>query len=138
MKTKPYHPHAFLNRRFLISLSVFVAGTILAAFASSGVSNAAGRSPGTKSATRVPRSPTATRGLPASDQNFWMQTNGPQGGDGIALASNSIGHVFVGTQGGGVFRSTDNGETWAGINNGLTATNVRALAISPADHIFAG
>jgi hypothetical protein len=28
--------------------------------------------------------------------NFSMQTNGPQGGDGIALARNSIGHVFVG------------------------------------------
>ena len=81
----------------------------------------------------------ATKGrLPGSGQNFWMQTNGPQGGDGIALARNSIGHVFVGTQGGGVFRSIDNAETWTGINNGLTATNVRALAISPVDHIFAG
>jgi hypothetical protein len=67
-----------------------------------------------------------------------MQTNGPQGGDGIALARNSIGHVFVGTQGGNVFRSTDNRESWTEINSGLTATNVRALAISPVDHVFAG
>ena len=70
--------------------------------------------------------------------NFWLQTNGPQGGDGIALATNASGHVFVGTQGGGVFRSTDNGETWTGVNNGLTATNVRALAINNGGHIFAG
>ena len=138
MKTKLYHPDALSNRRFLISLSVFVAGTILAAFASTGSSNTASRSPKSKSAAGVRRSPTAMRGLPASGQNFWTQTNGPQGGDGIALARNSIGHVFVGTQGGGVFRSTDNAETWTGINNGLTATNVRALAISPVDHIFAG
>ena len=138
MKTKLYHPDALSNRRFLISLSVFVAGTILAAFASTGSSNTASRSPKSKSAAGVRRSPTAVRGLPTSGQNFWTQTNGPQGGDGIALARNSIGHVFVGTQGGGVFRSTDNAETWTGINNGLTATNVRALAISSADHIFAG
>ena len=67
-----------------------------------------------------------------------MQTNGPQGGDGIALARNSIGHVFVGTQGGGGFRSTDNGESWIEINNGLTATNVRALADQCERSHFAG
>ena len=136
MKTRPYDPSAFSNRRFIISISVFVAGTILASFAASGFPN--GRSAGTKSAARASRSPTAMHGVPAGGQNFWMQTNGPQGGDGIALTKNSIGHVFVGTQGGGVFRSTDNGESWAGVNNGLTATNVRALASSPVDHIFAG
>ena len=37
------------------------------------------------------------------NQAFWAQTNGPQGGDGIALATNPSGHVFVGTQGGGMF-----------------------------------
>src|ERR1043166_8273191 len=137
MKTKLCRPDAFSNRRFLISLSV-LAGTILAVFALSGPPNAAARPPGIKSAAGVPRSPTAARGLPAGGLNFWMQTNGPQGGDGIALARNSIGHLFMGTQGGGVFRSVDNGESWTGINNGLTATNVRALAISPVDHIFAG
>jgi hypothetical protein len=55
----------------------------------------------------------AVREFPASGQSFWTQTNGPEGGDGIALASNSIGHVFVGTQGGGVFRSTGNRENKA-------------------------
>lgn len=110
MKTKPYDPRAFSNRRFLISLSVFVAGGILAVFVSSDFSNAAGRSPRSRAAAAVPRSSTAPRRLPAGGQNFWIQTNGPQGGDGIALARNSIGHVFLGTQGGGVFRSTDNAE----------------------------
>jgi len=130
MKTKPYHPGAFSNRRFLINVSVFVAGTILAAFASTGFSHNASRSPGSKSVAGVPRSPVAVRGPAGSGQNFWAQTNGPQGGDGIALATNSSGHVFVGTQGGGVFRSRDNAETWTGINDGLTATNVRGLQIT--------
>jgi hypothetical protein len=44
MKTKTYHPNAFSNRSFLISASILVAGTIVAAFASSGFSSsAAGR-----------------------------------------------------------------------------------------------
>src|SRR5262249_719883 len=100
MKTKLYRPDAFSNRRFLISLSVLMAGTILAGFALRGSPNAAARSPGTKSAAGVLRSPAAARGLPAGGEKFWMQTNGPQGGDGIALARNSIGDIFVGTQGG--------------------------------------
>ena len=56
----------------------------------------------------------------------------------MALATNPNGDVFVGTQGGGVFRSTDNAETWTGVNNGLTDTNVQALAINSAGDIFAG
>src|SRR6516162_5025928 len=107
MKAKFYHPDAFSDRWFLITLSVVVAGSVLATFAS-GSSNAAARSPASKSAASVPRSPAAARGLPAGGKNFWVQTNGPEGGEGIGLARNSIGHVFVGTQGGGVFRSTDN------------------------------
>src|SRR5687767_12061808 len=67
---------------------------------------------------------------------FWVGTNGPQGGDGIALATSPNGHVFVGTQGGGVFRSMDDGESWEAVNNGLTATNVRALAINSGGDIF--
>ena len=138
MKTKIFHPDAFFNRRFSISLSVFAAGIILAAFASSGFSNSTGRLAGEEIHRRRSAIAYGNAWAPANGQNFWIQTNGPQGGDGIALARNSIGHIFVGTQGGGVFRSTDNAETWTGINNGLTATNVRALAISPTDHIFAG
>src|SRR5438067_2034559 len=136
MKTRPYDPSAFSNRRFVSSLSVFVAGTILASFAASGFPN--GRSAGTKSAARGSRSPTATHGVPAGGQNFWMQTNGPQGGDGIALTTNSSDHVFVGTQGGGVFRSTDNAETWTAVNNGLDSPSVRSLAINSGGDIFAG
>lgn len=115
-----------------------MAGTILAAFASTGLTSNASRSRRSKSAAvGILQSPAATRGLAPVGQKFWAQTRGPQGGDGITLATNSNGHLS-GTQGGGVFRSTDNAETWSGISNGLTATNVRALAISPVDHIFAG
>jgi hypothetical protein len=93
-----------------------------------------------KSKSAAGRSASADRSAWTSSHwsNCWMQTNGPQGGDAIALARNSIDHVFMGRMGGGVSRSTDDGEPWAGINNGLTATNVRALAISLAGDIVAG
>jgi len=47
------------------------------------------------------------------------------------------GIVFAGTQGSGVFRSTNNGANWTAVNNGLTGLNVRALALS-GTYLFAG
>ena len=75
---------------------------------------------------------------PGYSQNFWQQTNGPFGGGVQVLASNSSGDIFAGTRIGGVFRSTDNGDTWSPINTGLTATFVSALAINSSGDIFAG
>ena len=71
--------------------------------------------------------------------NFWQQqTNGLYGGVVSHLAINSNGDIFSGTYGAGVFRSSDNGETWTQINNGLPDTYVNCLAISPiTDTIFA-
>ena len=40
--------------------------------------------------------------------------------------------VFIGTRYDGVWKTTDGGETWAAVNNGLTLSNVLELAISPA------
>jgi photosystem II stability/assembly factor-like uncharacterized protein len=56
-----------------------------------------------------------------------------------ALATNSSGHIFAGTYfGGGVFRSTDNGDSWTPVNNGLDCGNIWSLAINPVGTIFAG
>ncbi|NEP18940.1 MAG: hypothetical protein F6J97_18910, partial [Leptolyngbya sp. SIO4C1] len=41
--------------------------------------------------------------------------------------------LFVTTAGGGVFRSTDKGSSWAPINDGLTNLDVTTLAIDPAE-----
>jgi len=38
----------------------------------------------------------------------------------------------------GVFRSTDNGDNWSQINQGITNTTVNSLAINDKGHIFAG
>ena len=75
----------------------------------------------------------------------WTQTNGPFGGSCRAFATAADGsggtNLFVAT-GAGVFRSTDNGTSWAGVNTGLTDWNALALAATPdgngASHVFAG
>jgi len=68
--------------------------------------------------------------------NFWQETSGPRGGNVVALAINSTGHVFAGN--GGVFRSMDNGDSWTAVNNGLTNPYVNSLAINSSGHTFAG
>jgi photosystem II stability/assembly factor-like uncharacterized protein len=64
--------------------------------------------------------------------------------DVAALAVNGSNyHVFAGThslmgKGGGMFRSTDNGDTWTEQNGGFTALDVNSVVISPIGHIFVG
>ena len=54
-----------------------------------------------------------------SDNIGWTQTNGPYGGTITALHATPEGILFAGTNGGGIFRSTDGGETWAPASEGL-------------------
>ncbi len=73
-----------------------------------------------------------------AQQNFWEPTNGPYGGFVHAFGFNSSGVIFVGTET-GVYRSTNDGESWAEINNGLpTYRAVECIAINSDDHIFIG
>jgi hypothetical protein len=47
----------------------------------------------------------------------------------LSFATNASGDVFAGTYfGNGVFRSTDDGDSWNEKNNGLIATEVRTIA----------
>jgi photosystem II stability/assembly factor-like uncharacterized protein len=55
-----------------------------------------------------------------------------------ALASDGGDRVYAATNGDGIFRSTDNGETWAHTSAGLPATSVLCLAIDNEDRIHAG
>lgn len=56
----------------------------------------------------------------------------------FVLVLNAQGHIFAGTQKGGVLRSTDNGVTWSAFNSGLPATSVTALAANVRGAMFAG
>src|SRR5512135_2202728 len=65
----------------------------------------------------------------------WVQTNGPYGG-GVFSFLVSDTNIYVGT-GGGVFLSTNNGANWTAMNEGLTYSDVRCLALS-GDYLLAG
>ena len=80
--------------------------------------------------------------------NFWQQTNGPDTLETTsvsALAFSSAGQLFASTTRGclesdalGVFRSTNNGTSWAETNSGLSNANVGSLTVTPAGHFLAG
>ena len=58
-----------------------------------------------------------------------------------AIAINPVGTIFAETAGcgTGVYRSTDNGDSWSLANIGLTSTDVAALAVNGSNyHVFAG
>ena len=79
----------------------------------------------------------------ASNENGWVQTNGPYGGEILAFYAAPKGVLFVGTEGAGIFRSTDRGDTWAPVNTGLPFepgegfTGVTAFA-QKGDTFYAG
>ena len=69
-------------------------------------------------------------------QNFWETTNGPYGGliNCIGITSDDI--VFAGTAGGGLYKSSDNCNTWQAVDLGTPINNVRAITITPYDDIY--
>ncbi len=79
--------------------------------------------------------------FPTGAQDFWQETNGPNSESIECISINSSDHIFAGTWGDGVFRSTDNGDSWVEINNGITGMfelTVGSLVVNFSDHIFAG
>lgn len=78
-----------------------------------------------------------------AQSQFWGPTNGPFGGIVKAVVFDAQVNLYAGTAGSGVFRSTDNGDTWTMINNGLdnhhisTDHLIRGLAASPGGDLVA-
>jgi photosystem II stability/assembly factor-like uncharacterized protein len=70
-------------------------------------------------------------------QDFWLKV-AELSGSVRDFAFNSSNHIYAGTLGGGVYRSTNNGVSWVQINNGLTDLSVRSVAVNSSGHIFAG
>ena len=77
------------------------------------------------------------------NESDWVQTNGPYGGEILALYAAPKGVLFAGTEGAGVFRSTDRGDSWTPLNTGLHFepgegfTGVPAL-VQKGDTLYAG
>ncbi len=70
----------------------------------------------------------------------WEQLSGPHGGNIYSLAADGDGNLYASPTGvSGPFKSTDNGETWFSIKNGLSFDNNeqwRPLNISHSGYIF--
>ena len=64
----------------------------------------------------------------------WQPTGGPDGGlvTHLVVDPSTPTTLYMGSEGGGVFKSADGGATWTAINNGLTRLYVQALAIDPS------
>jgi hypothetical protein len=60
-------------------------------------------------------------------------SNGPEGGlvRAVAIDPTTPTTLYVGTSGGGVFKSTSGEANWSAANTGLTTTSIQALAIDP-------
>jgi photosystem II stability/assembly factor-like uncharacterized protein len=59
----------------------------------------------------------------------WVKIGGPSLGSILSLAVDGT-KVYAGTYGGGIFRSTDNGNTWTEANNGITSLFTVSISIS--------
>lgn len=55
-------------------------------------------------------------------ESQWVKTNGPNGSGATCFAVLDR-NIYAGTKAGGVFLSTNCGQSWAAINNGLTGAN---------------
>lgn len=67
----------------------------------------------------------------------WTQMNNGLSNTQVqSLAVSSSGSIFAGTYGSGVYRSTDNGASWAQV--GLTSSEVYSFAVNSSNYIFAG
>lgn len=67
----------------------------------------------------------------------WIQTAGPEGATVLASYAAANGSIFVGTLGGGIFRSTNAAASWEPVNAGLTDFNVYELH-GDGNAIYAG
>jgi len=66
----------------------------------------------------------------------WVDTGAPFGGPVYTIVTDEP-NIFIGTNQGGVYRSTDNGSNWEQVNSGLTTASVKALTFA-GSYLFAG
>jgi photosystem II stability/assembly factor-like uncharacterized protein len=71
------------------------------------------------------------------NKSNWVKVFNPPSFGPRNLVINSSGHIFAGTWN-GVFRSTDSGDNWMSINNGLLNLDIQSLIIAQNGDIIVG
>jgi photosystem II stability/assembly factor-like uncharacterized protein len=74
----------------------------------------------------------ATRGIPGDTWTSIGPTNGAGRVTAIAPHPSTAGTLYVGAAGGGVWKTTDGGVTWAPLTEGINDLSVGALAVAPS------
>lgn len=69
-------------------------------------------------------------------QNVWERANGLNNIIIYSLAINSNGDIFAGTDANGLFRSTDNGDSWTNLGFSNAWIHGNGIAISPNEEIL--
>ena len=78
-----------------------------------------------------------------SQQLIWKHTGGPMGGIVGDMAINSLGEIYAGvypfwTVYSGLYKSTDNGDSWHKVENQFDDFEVYAIYITKENHIWVG
>ncbi len=73
-----------------------------------------------------------------SQSDFWFQTNGPYSGGVRAITFGKGNTVVAGTDGFGIFTSSDGGAQWKQLPPGLLSNTIYALTHNTLGDIFAG
>lgn len=76
--------------------------------------------------------------ISAESKTIYWQKAGNLKGKVTALITKPSGEIFAAIQKEGIYRSTDNGNSWVQVNNGLTNLTVNAMASRVNGDIFAG
>lgn len=71
-------------------------------------------------------------------QVTWQKCQGVYGGEVRCFAVASNGYTYMGSNGSGIYRTTNGGDNWTNVNTGILNLNVRAMALNSSDHIYAG
>ncbi len=73
-----------------------------------------------------------------SQTNYWEPTKGPYGGNIRHIAVAHSGLMFVATGDNHVFRSTNNGQSWEAIDNGLPKIEITSFTASNTGTVYIG
>ena len=73
-----------------------------------------------------------------NNSNAQFNQVGPYGGWINSITSDNQGRILAATFLGGIFRSSDNGQTWEEIYNDTLKADFRSVVVNESGHIFAG